>query len=115
MKFSEFRQMPPQPGRNVFIFVCEDDFLLQESRSTWQRIFGGAWNFEKYAAKEFEEIPAGRLMEDALSPSLYASNRALLVTGADRLTKSRVDELTAIEQVANSCLKIVLVMGPRKF
>jgi len=114
MKFSEFRQSPPRPEPNVFIFVCEDDFLVQESQSVWQRIFTGSWSFEKCAAKEFEEIPAVRLMEDALSPSLYASDRAFLVTGAERLTKTRVEEVAMLQQVRNSSAKIVLVMAARK-
>ena len=114
MKFSEFRQTPPKPDQNVFIFVCEDDFLVEESRIEWQRIFGGSWIFAKCAAKEFEEIPAGRLMDDALTPSLFAQNRAFIVTSADKLTKKRVEELSALQKVANSSLKIVLVMGARK-
>jgi len=82
--------------------MCEDDFLVEESRTVWPQIFGGAWSFEKYAVKEFEEIPAVRLMDDALTPSLFAQNRAIIVTGADRLTKVRVEELTALQKVANS-------------
>jgi len=53
--------------------MCEDDFLVEESRTVWPQIFGGAWSFEKYAVKEFEEIPAVRLMDDALTPSFVRS------------------------------------------
>ncbi len=80
----------------------------------WQGIFGGAWVFEKYAVKEFEEIPVGRLMDEALTPSLFTQNRAIIVTNADRLTKGRVEELTELQRVANSSLKIVLVISVRK-
>ena len=114
MKFSEFRQYQPKPGQNVFVFVCEDDFLVEESRAVWLRIFGGSWVFEKYAAKEFEEIPAGRLMDEALTPSLFTQNRALLVTNAEKLTKGRVEHLTALQKVANASLKVVLVTAGRK-
>ncbi len=114
MKFSEFRQYQPKPGQNVFVFVCEDDFLVEESRAVWLRIFGGSWVFEKYAAKEFEEIPAGRLMDEALTPSLFTQNRALLVTNAEKLTKGRIEHLTALQNVANASLKVVLVTSGRK-
>ena len=114
MKFSEFRQYQPKPGQNVFVFVCEDDFLVEESRAVWLRIFGGSWVLEKYAAKEFEEIPAGRLMDEALTPSLFTQNRALLVTNAEKLTKGRIEHLTALQKVANASLKVVLVTAGRK-
>lgn len=114
MRFSEFRQFQPKQVRNVFVFVCEDDFLLEESRPVWQRIFGGSWVFEKYAAKEFEEIPAGRLLDDALTPSLFAQNRVLIVTNAEKLTKARVEDLAALQNVPNSSLKVVLATATRK-
>lgn len=71
MKFADFGQYQPKPNQNVFVFVCEDAFLVEESRKVWRNIFRGNWVFEKYAVKEFEEIPAGRLMDDALTPSLF--------------------------------------------
>ncbi|HYR90151.1 MAG TPA: DNA polymerase III subunit delta [Terriglobia bacterium] len=114
MKFSEFRRYQPKPGQNVFVFVCEDDFLVEESRAVWLRIFGGSWVFDKYAAKEFEEIPAARLMDDALTPSLFTQNRALLVTNAEKLTKGRIEHLTALQNVANASLKVVLATAGRK-
>ena len=114
MKFSEFKQYQPKQQANVFALVCEDDFLVDESRPIWQRIFGGDWVFEKYIAKEFEEIPAGRLMDDALTPSLFTQNRVLIVTTADKITKGRVEDLTALQGVSHSSLRIVLVTGSRK-
>ena len=114
MKFSDFRQYQPKPGQNVFVFACEDDFLVEESRATWLKIFGGSWVFEKYVAKEFEEIPSGRLMDEALTPSLFTQNRALLVTGADKLTKGRIEDLTVLQNLAVSSLKVVLATGGRK-
>jgi DNA polymerase-3 subunit delta len=99
---------------NVFVFVCEDDFLVEESRSVWPRIFGGNWVFEKYGAKEFDEIPSERLMDEALTPSLFAQNRALLVAHAEKLKKGRLDDLTALQSIPNSSLKVVLVAsGPK--
>jgi len=114
MKFSEFKQYQPKQATNVFAFVCEDDFLVDESRPVWQRIFGGDWVFEKYIAKEFEEIPSGRLMDDALTPSLFTQNRVLIVTNADKITKGRIEDLTALQGVPNASLRIVLVTTSRK-
>src|SRR5262249_18068100 len=95
-------------------FVCEDDFLLEESRSVWQRIFGGNWVFEKFQVKEFEDIPAGRLMDDALTPSLFTQNRILIVTSAEKISKGRFEFLTALQGVSNSSLRIVLAMKSEK-
>ena len=114
MKFSEFKQYQPKRPSNVFAFICEDDFLLDESRSVWQRIFGGSWVFEKYAAREFEDIPADRLMDEALTPSLFTQNRALFVTNAEKLTKGRVEDLAALQNVPASSLKIVMATAARK-
>jgi DNA polymerase-3 subunit delta len=94
--------------------VCEDDFLVEESRGVWMRIFGGAWVFGKYSIKEFEEIPGSRLMDDARTSSLFAENRAFMVRGAEKMTKARVEDLTALQDVTNSSVRIVLVIGSRK-
>ena len=114
MKFSEFKQYQPKQPSNVFGFVCEDDFLLEESRPVWQRVFGGSWVFEKYPVKEFEEIPSERLMDDALTPSLFTQNRILIVTNAEKTTKGRMDDLTTLQGVANASLRIVLATSSRK-
>ena len=114
MKFSEFKQYQPKQPSNVFGFVCEDDFLLEESRPVWARIFGGEWVFEKYAAKEFEEIPAGRLMDEALTPSLFRQNRALIVANGEKTTKGRLEDLAALQAVPNASLRIVLAASSRK-
>jgi DNA polymerase III delta subunit len=114
MKFSEFKQYQPKQPSNVFAFICEDDFLLQESQPVWKRIFGGEWVFEKYPMKEFEELPAGRLMDDALTPSLFTQNRVLIVTNAEKITKSRMEALTELQSVAHSSLRIVLATSSRK-
>jgi DNA polymerase III delta subunit len=114
MKFSEFKQYQPKQPSNVFGFVCEDDFLLEESRPVWARIFGGNWVFEKYAAKEFEEIPAGRLMDEALTPSLFTQNRALIVANGEKTTKGRLEDLAALQAVPNASLRIVLAADSRK-
>jgi DNA polymerase-3 subunit delta len=114
MKFSDFKQLQPKQSTNVFVFICEDDFLVEESRPVWQRIFGGSWVFEKFPAKEFEEIPAGRLMDDALTPSLFTQNRILIVTNADKVTKGRIEDLGKIQEVPNASLRIILVTNSRK-
>jgi DNA polymerase-3 subunit delta len=114
MKFAEFKQYQPKQSANVFGFVCEDDFLVDDSRPVWQRIFGGDWVFEKYIVKEFEEIPSGRLMDEALTPSLFTQNRVLIVTSADKITRGRMEDLIALQGVPNSSLRIVLVTTSRK-
>jgi len=121
MKFSEFKQFQPKQSYNVLVFVCDDDFLVEESRAVWQRAFSGTggepadrWVFEKYAAKEFEEIPSSRIMDDALTPSLFIQNRILFVTNADRLTKARIDDLAQLQSVPNASLRIILVTNTRK-
>ena len=114
MRFSEFKQYQPKQPSNVFGFVCEDDFLLEESHPVWQRIFGSGWVFEKYPVKEFEEIPGVRLMDDALTPSLFTQNRILIITNAEKTTKGRLEELTTLQGVANASLRIVLATSSRK-
>src|SRR5262245_6722794 len=108
MRFSEFRQYRPNPKHNVFVFVCEDEFLIHESRAVWAKLFDGNWIFEKLHAKEFDEIDARRLMDDALTPSLFSQNRAILVVNAEKISKSRAEDLSALDGVANSTLKIIL-------
>lgn len=114
MRFSEFKQYQPKTSSNVFVLVCEDDLLLEESRPVWQRLFGGSWVFEKYSAKEFEEISRERLMDEALTSSLFAQNRILIVTNAEKIVKSRVEDLTALDGVKDSSLRIVLATVSRK-
>jgi DNA polymerase III delta subunit len=120
MKFSEFKQYEPKQNCNIFGFVCEDDFLVEESRPVWQRIFGkhsGIFTtalFEKFSAKEFEETPAARLMDDALTPSLFGQSRILFVTSAERLTKGRVEDLNKLQGIPSASLRIVLVTNARK-
>jgi DNA polymerase-3 subunit delta len=120
MKFSEFSNYQPKQSYNVFVFVCEDDFLVEESRPVWRRIFSAhSGTFEtalidKYAGKEFEEIPSTRIMDDALTPSLFGQNRILVVTNADRLTKGRIEDLGKLQEVPNASLRIVLVTNTRK-
>jgi len=114
VRFSEFKQYQPKQLSNVFVFVCEDDFLVEESRPVWDRIFGGNWVFEKYQAKEFEEIPRGQLMDDALTPSLFSQNRILIITNAGKITKGRNEDLKAIAGLPNSSIRIVLSVSSRK-
>jgi DNA polymerase-3 subunit delta len=114
VKFSEFKQYQFKKPPTVVAFVCEDDYLVDESRPVWDRIFGGNWVFEKYSAKEFEEIPAARLMDDALTASLFAQNRILIVTNSDKLTKGRIESLAQLQTVENASVRIVLATGSRK-
>src|SRR4029077_17427802 len=120
MKFSEFISYQPKQVANVVAFVCEDDFLVEESRPVWQRIFSshsGSFQtavIEKYAGKEFEEIPSARIMDEALTPSLFGQSRILLVTNADKLTKGRIEDLVSLHSVAEAALRVHLVTNTRK-
>ena len=111
MKISDFRQYRARPTDNVFVFVCEDDFLIQESREIWAGFFEGNWLIEKLHVKEFEEIEFGRLMDDALTPSLFAQSRLLMVTNAEKSTKGRIEDLSKLQAVASSSLKIIMVFS----
>lgn len=111
MRFSDFRQYRAKPSDNVFVFVCEDDFLIEESRGVWTGSFEGNWLIEKLHVKEFEEIEFARLMDDALTPSLFAQSRLLMVTNAEKLTKARIEDLAKLREIASSSLKVLLVLG----
>ena len=114
MKFSEFRKYRPRTPSNVTVFLCEDDFLVEESRSVWAEIFGPNWVFEKLHAKEFDEIETARLMDEAQTPSLFSQNRALLVGNAEKVTKRRGEDLAALQNVSNSSLRVLLVCSGAK-
>ena len=114
MKFSEFKQHLPKHISNVFVFLCEDDFLFDESRPVWQKIFTGSWVFQKCNAREFDEISSTQLMDEALTPSLFSQNRILMVTGAEKITKARIEDLQQIQAVPQSSLRIILGVSSRK-
>ena len=114
MTFADFQRRPPKGDHNVHVFVCEDDFLVEESRSVWAGIFGPNWVFEKLPVKEFEDIEGGRLMDEALTPSLFSQSRVLLVANAEKVTKKRAEDLTALQAVSNSSLKVILLCSSVK-
>ena len=114
MKFSEFRRYTPVQTSHVYVFICEDDFLIEESKSVWAAIFGGEWGFEKLSAKEFEAIDSSELMELARTPPLFGPSRALLVTGADKVTQKKLADIQSIVRLAQSSLKIILVASSRR-
>ena len=114
MKFSEFRQLRPKSNPNVIVFVCEDDFLVEESRSVWAENFGPNWFFEKLNAKEFDEIDTARLMDEAQTPSLFSQNRALMVANAEKVSKKRGEELQALQEISNSSLRVLLLCSGAK-
>jgi DNA polymerase III subunit delta len=109
MKFSEFQKYVPKTDRNVFVFVCEDDLLVEESRDVWMRILPGNWVLEKLHSKEFEDMESSRLMDEALTPSLFSQSRALLIANAEKVSKRRIADLTALNEVPGSSLKVILI------
>src|SRR5689334_5211428 len=109
MTFSEFKRYRPKADHNVQVFICEDEFLIEESRAVWAGIFGRNWVFEKLPVKEFEEIEVGRLMDEAMTPSLFSQSRVLLVANAEKLSKDRVEGLTKLQAISNASLKVLLL------
>jgi DNA polymerase III delta subunit len=110
MRFSDFRQYRARPEDNVFVFVCDDDFLIEESRGVWAGLFEGNWQSEKLHVKEFEDIEFARLMDDALTPSLFSQSRLLMVMNAEKSTKGRIEDLQKLHGIASSSLKVVLIL-----
>jgi DNA polymerase III delta subunit len=111
VKFSDFRKYRPKPSDNVFVFVCGDDYQVEESREIWTASLEGTWLVEKLHAKEFEEIEIGRLMDEALTPSLFSQSRLLLVTNAEKLTKGRIDDLSRLQEIPISSLKLIVIFN----
>lgn len=109
MTFADFQRRPPKPDHNVYVFACEDDFLVEESRTVWAGVFGANWVFEKLPVKEFEEIDGGRLLDEARTPSLFSQSRVLLVANAEKVTKKRAEDLLTLEGIPNSSLKVILL------
>lgn len=114
MKFSEFRQIRPKSNPNVQVFVCEDDLLVEESRSVWGGILGPVWVFEKLHAREFEDIETSRLMEEAQTSSLFSQNRVLMIGNSEKVSKRRAEDLVALQGIANSSLKVILLASGGK-
>src|SRR6185295_6901883 len=87
---------------------------IEESRAVWAAIFGPNWVFEKLPVKEFEDIDGGRLMDEALTPSLFSQSRVLIVANAEKVTKKRAEDLAALQGVSNSSLKVILLCSSVK-
>ena len=114
MTFNDFRLYRPKTLHNVTVFVCEDDYLVDESRAVWREIFGHNWVFEKLQAKEFDELETGRLMDEALTPSLFSQSRVLMIAGAEKVSKRRAEDFAALQEVTNSCLRLILLCSALK-
>lgn len=114
MKFNEFRQLRPKKNPNVLVFVCEDDFLVEESCAVWAENFGPNWVFEKLHAKEFDDISAASLMDEAQTPSLFSQNRVLMIANAEKVSKSRGEHLQTLQNVPNSSLRVILLCSGAK-
>jgi len=114
MKFSAFLKFEPRRQSHVFLFACEDDFLVDESRSVWTRVFGGEWAFERLSAKEFEALEGRELLEAAMSPPLFGPSRVLLVYDAGKVTKKKMAIAEEIAALAESSLKIIFAAASRR-
>jgi DNA polymerase III delta subunit len=114
MTFNEFKKYKPNATHNVLVFACEDDFLVEESRSVWAGALGSNWVFERLQAKEFDEIETGRLMDEALTPSLFSQCRVLMVANGEKVSKRRSEDFAALQQVTNSSLKVILLCSSVK-
>jgi len=114
MKFSEFREKRAKTNPNVVVFVCEDDFLVEESRSVWSKILGPNWVFEKLNAREFEDIDSARLLDEAQTPSLFSQNRVLMIANSEKVSKKRTEDLTGLQEIKNSSLRVILIASDGK-
>ncbi len=113
MRFSEFRRHSP-PGGNVYIFICEDEFLIDESRGVWAGVFGGDWDFSKVSVREFEALEASELLVLARTPPLFGPPRALLVTNAGKITKKKIAVLEELAGLEESFLKVIVSAPTRR-
>lgn len=113
MKFAEFRRHTP-PVANVYVFVCEDEFLIDESRAVWAGFFGGDWDFAKVSVREFEALEALELLGSARTPPLFGPRRALLVTGVGKITKKKIAVLEELASLDESFLKVIVSVRERR-
>ncbi len=114
MKFSEFRKKNDAPPGHVFVFVCGDEFLVEESKEVWARLFGGNWAVEKTSAKELDSVEPSELMSSALTPPLFGESRVLMVTNAGKVPKKRLTHFAEINALEDSSLKIILCVAGRR-
>ena len=114
MKFSQFRRQSAAPTGHVFVFACQDDFLVEESKAVWTQLFGGNWVVEKISAKELDAIEQSELMSLALTPPLFGDSRVLMVTNAGKVPKKRLTHLVEINALRDSSLKIILCVAGRR-
>jgi DNA polymerase-3 subunit delta len=112
MRFSEFKRKPPPPG-HVYLFVCQDDFLVDESQQVWAGFFEGDWGVERMSSKEFDAISGSDLVEWARTPPLFGPSRLIMVTGPGKLTKQRLAAVEPVADLDRSSLKIVFTMPSR--
>jgi DNA polymerase III delta subunit len=114
VRFSQFAKYQPLREAHVYLFVCGDDFLVEESRPVWARIFGGDWGFERVSAKEFEAIEPRALVEAALSPPLFGPSRALLISDAEKIPAKKAAVVEEVALLPSSSLKIVFVAASNR-
>jgi DNA polymerase III delta subunit len=114
VKFSEFKQHKLPPGA-VYVFVCADDYLVDESRAVWSGHFGGEWEFERLTLGQFDGLNSTALADEARSPRLFGARRALMVRVPDatKFTKKRIESVEPLAGIEDSCLKIVFVFDKR--
>jgi DNA polymerase III delta subunit len=114
MRFNEFRRYKADPKQNLFAFVCDDDFLVEESRAVWSGFFAGNWVHEKIHVKEFEAMETTGLVEEARTPSLFAQSRILMIDAAEKLSRKKLADLPALAEVTQSSLKLVFILKTPK-
>lgn len=114
MKFNEFKRHTLPKG-GVYVFVCGDDYLVDESRSVWGSHFGGDWEWERLTVREFDGLSTAGLVDEARSPRLFGARRALLVRVPDatKFTKKRIESVEPLAGIEDSCLKVVFVFDKR--
>jgi DNA polymerase III delta subunit len=114
VKFAQFRKHKLPPG-SVYLFVCADDYLVDESQAVWRDHFAGDWDFEKMTLREFDDLNASDLADEARSPRLFGGSRAIMVKVADaaRFTKKRIADVEPLASLTRSSVKVVFVFDQR--
>lgn len=114
MNFRKFRLESNLLSEHIFIFVCEDDFLVEESKNVWAESFEGSWIIDNLSGKQLDSIEFSQLMSWASASSLFGESRVLMVSDAGKISKKRLTDLVQIKDLKDSSLKVVLCVKGRR-
>ena len=110
MKFSEFLRKQP-PKANLYMFVCEDDFLVDESQSVWARLLWRRMAFPETAAQGVRYHTDFGLDGVGAHASVVRTRPGLDSDRCRKTDQKRTTELEPLSAVEHSSLKIVFVLS----